>query len=430
MKNLNNRPNILLFFTTALLALVMSAGSLWADDYHYVNDLIGDRATGFGGAYTALSDDPSGAYYNPAGLAFALSNQISLSVNSYKIENRVYNKTINNQPYERNLEAFYPSFFGVVQTLGNFKMAITFMNVNRELLDQDDEFNNINGDPINSVDYVADDFIINYNLNDNTVLAGFSLATILGRSFSLGMSIHGLKRRTEQIANQTITFGNSTSSATPYTIQNQYFTNNRWGYWGRLGAQYMPTKSFIIGASAAWGQILSHKAYSQVFIKDYRDGGEFAETTFFKTNTEEDGDKLPLNARAGLAWIPNQRLALSADVIADIGDRNYLVNTNQVTLNYALGVEYYLTNAIPVRAGVFTNFANTPEIVEGQINQSDHINLYGVSLALSWETRNSAITLSGYSQSGSGQAQIVEGTPIQETDIHMMSFSLTGTAKY
>ena len=52
----------------ALVLAVLSPPAR-ADDNHYQNFLVGERAASIGGAYTALSDDASGAYYNPAGLA-------------------------------------------------------------------------------------------------------------------------------------------------------------------------------------------------------------------------------------------------------------------------------------------------------------------------------------------------------------------------
>src|SRR3990172_2529925 len=55
-----------------------------ADEYHYNNILIGDRAAGMAGAYTAISDDPSGLYYNPAGIVFAPRRSFSASVNAYQ----------------------------------------------------------------------------------------------------------------------------------------------------------------------------------------------------------------------------------------------------------------------------------------------------------------------------------------------------------
>ena len=57
-----------------LIGILASATMAFADDYHYVNLLVGNRASGLGGAYTALSDDPAGCFYNPAGISFAASN--------------------------------------------------------------------------------------------------------------------------------------------------------------------------------------------------------------------------------------------------------------------------------------------------------------------------------------------------------------------
>ena len=57
-----------------------------ADDSHYQNQLIGERALGLGGAFTAVSTDPTASYYNPGGLATTLSASISASLNLYGIE--------------------------------------------------------------------------------------------------------------------------------------------------------------------------------------------------------------------------------------------------------------------------------------------------------------------------------------------------------
>jgi hypothetical protein len=48
------------------------ATSVVADEFHFINTFIGDRAAGMGGAYTAIADGSKRMYYNPAGLAFPL----------------------------------------------------------------------------------------------------------------------------------------------------------------------------------------------------------------------------------------------------------------------------------------------------------------------------------------------------------------------
>lgn len=44
----------------------------------YIKFLPGDRASGIGGAYTAVSDDPSGSFYNPASFCHKLQDKVFL----------------------------------------------------------------------------------------------------------------------------------------------------------------------------------------------------------------------------------------------------------------------------------------------------------------------------------------------------------------
>ena len=50
--------------------MLLVAPAVMGQDGRMVGQLYGDRAFGLGGAFTAFADDPSAAYYNPAGLAF------------------------------------------------------------------------------------------------------------------------------------------------------------------------------------------------------------------------------------------------------------------------------------------------------------------------------------------------------------------------
>ena len=40
----------------------------FAGESHYNHYAVGERAGGMGGAFTALADEATGAYYNPAGI--------------------------------------------------------------------------------------------------------------------------------------------------------------------------------------------------------------------------------------------------------------------------------------------------------------------------------------------------------------------------
>ena len=104
--------------------LILIGCGIWstqvsADQYHYHNLIVGERAMGLGGAFSAVADDASGVIYNPAGLGFALSSDISGSANAIYSKKTVYKKTIANDDFTEESSQFFVFvvFDGVNQTL-------------------------------------------------------------------------------------------------------------------------------------------------------------------------------------------------------------------------------------------------------------------------------------------------------------------------
>ena len=96
----------------ALGGLTMMGNPAIADQFHYRNILMGDRAIGMGGAYAGVADDASGVVYNPAGMAFALSNDISGSANAFYRREVRYKKTIGGDDFVERSRGSVPLFFG------------------------------------------------------------------------------------------------------------------------------------------------------------------------------------------------------------------------------------------------------------------------------------------------------------------------------
>ena len=65
-----------------------------------------------GGAFTAVADDSSASYYNPAGLAKIKENRLELSATSYRSSSLVYHETVNEEPFREQSDVIYPSFVG------------------------------------------------------------------------------------------------------------------------------------------------------------------------------------------------------------------------------------------------------------------------------------------------------------------------------
>jgi long-chain fatty acid transport protein len=68
-----------------LLAALLAVTSARADESNFSPYHVGSRAAGMGGAFTALADDGSGAWYNPGGLAFVKHSQLSLAGSVYGV---------------------------------------------------------------------------------------------------------------------------------------------------------------------------------------------------------------------------------------------------------------------------------------------------------------------------------------------------------
>src|SRR3989338_11529459 len=107
-----------LFFILIGYSFLLFTSVSFADEYHYNNIIIGDRASGMGGAYTAISDDASGCYYNPAGLIFASGRSLSASANVYNYFKKTYKDVLGGKGWERVSSNLLPNYFGIIQPLG------------------------------------------------------------------------------------------------------------------------------------------------------------------------------------------------------------------------------------------------------------------------------------------------------------------------
>ena len=85
------------------------------------------------------------------------------------------------------------------------------------------------------------------------------------------------------------------------------------------------------------------------------------------------------------------------------------------TYNLALGTEYYLSKKWAVRAGFFTNNANTPNIQAGVTRIEEQINMYGLSLSLTNFSGSSSVTIGGNLNYGKGKSQILNDGSVQDS---------------
>ena len=404
-----------------LVVLVLFAQGALADEYHYVNMLIGDRAAGMGGAYTAVSDDAAGLFYNPAGIAYAQGASLSGSMNTYEGSSVRYKQVLGGTyDWERQSSSLLPNFFGVVQPLGEGTVGFSYAVPNSIEEDQDQEFDNIAG---------ANRFIINFNNNDQTYLFGPSYAQKINDDLAIGMTLYLQRRQQQLISNILLQYTDDR------LWSNTYYELEEWGIKPVVGVMWSPLDRIALGATLSQTTIISSSAkrYETCLGANASPASGSCEPGNIVNHTiATSGEKVsyPLNIRLGGAWFASDALLVSADASYHA---SYTIENQrrEAVVNFALGTEYYLTSRWALRGGLYTDFSNAPPLQQGvtAYNQPEHIDLYGMSASLTHFTRNSSITVGFNYSAGSGQAQMVAGDSALQ-DAEMESFSLSLASSY
>ena len=175
----------------AALSLFAVNQSALADEFHFSNLLVGERPSGLGGAYTALSDDHTGMVYNPAGIAFADASREVASINLFAGTSVTYDKVFGNKGWTRSSGELVPGFFGGLIEMSEDSMAGYVLSVRDSLSeDQDQVFKDVEA---TSAILDADsngtfsEVRINSNINYRWYDAGVSYAKKLNDGWSWGV---------------------------------------------------------------------------------------------------------------------------------------------------------------------------------------------------------------------------------------------------
>jgi len=435
--------------------LIIFINTSSADEYHYNNLLIGDRASGMGGAYTAVSDDATGLYYNPAGVAYATGRNLSASVNAYYNLTKTYDGVIGGHGWERKSSALLPNYFGIVQPLGKLKFGFSYAVPDSSKEDQDQTFSNLSLNPtlqgynpgVNITSYT-----INFNNDDNTYQFGPTFAGEIARNLAAGITLYIHQRKVQRTLNQFILFSNSAPGNESYEWTSSFKELSETGVKPVIGIMYSPMDKLSIGVAVSKVVVLSSDLAQQqtkrlegitVPFDVNGDGiivsGETTTSLFCSPTdpfcgyfTTKEKKRYPIQTTVGIAYFPTADLLLSADFTYFTKVDDSAFGDREAVLNAAFGAEYYMSRSWALRAGLFTNMANTPEIKAGTAAVADeHTDLYGGSLSISNFTRNTSVTLGGNMSYGTGTSQITtDATKTQDMTIFGWAIFLSSSYSY
>ena len=334
------RRKSLLF--SILIYSCFAAAQLKADDTHYKNMLVGERAATMGGTYVAISDDSTGCYYNPAGIAYAVGESLSGSGNVMHKMKTVYSETIGTEDWVRESETLVPNYFGVLKKYKSYSFCFSYVVPEAFIEHQDLVFDS----PLSTVKK----YYQSLHSEDITYLMGPSGAVRIGDSFSIGLTLYYHYR---SFMRQQHYFLEETDGS--YEVFYESKKQREDGVMPKIGMQWSP-----------WSLLTVGMALDQTFLINAPSQGDFSYhstdnstgtaslfTTMNRTKSEVKR-KLPTHLAFGVAYFPTPSQLYTVDL-----DYYQAQEKGRADImNYSGGTEYYINPTNAVRFGLFTNYTN------------------------------------------------------------------------
>lgn len=411
------------------LLLLVLAFPVLADADHNIKGVFGDRAAGMSGAFTAVSDDSSGAYYNPAGLGFMYNSSSTTSTFSVSdTRSSYYNLQGPGQGLTTHSTGMLPSYIGVAKSQDRWRYAFSLVNPSVENYDQSfQSYAPASIDTINSVQF-------QFTQNNQITYAGPTVAYLFTEKLSLGLTVYGFQDKNR--ASQKVVIALKGGA---YTNESLEHTRDTRGVIPVLGLQYMMTEKIGLGLSV-------RKPYSMYMYQ--RD--QYIQTSSYNSNARDinifdssdrfnnaligqpeamniptniplklfgkpvtnGGVPEPVELRLGISYFVSKRLLMAADWIHTsafsksksiysyepnvsllvVTDREYRDLRVYATDNYAVGFEFFLTDQIALRAGYHTNNSNSRNVSWLESIVSSHLRTNGKDL-ISLSSANGSVVI-------------------------------------
>jgi long-chain fatty acid transport protein len=404
------------------MALLVLGRPVGADESNFRPYLLGGRAAGMGGAFTALADDGSGPYYNPGGLAFVTRSQLSLSAAVYgRASGSIQDGLGQGHDFEFATLNTFPAVTAAIWRLGDGPeeaqvLALDVFVPDAEHLDARDQV----AQKENAIFQVVD---------RQTVWVGPTYARRFG-SVGFGASAFFLLGTASNLLDLTLLQpGGGYSTLTVRTDQRIL------GFVGALGVRWDIDGHLRLGASVFTPEIGLGGGSRSVFARLTSSSQPGAPVTLINLTDLHATPTQPLRIQAGAAWTLG-RFTLSADAIvlahrdalddADTGPQHVV---RQAVLNGCLGIEYVAADRFPLRAGFFTDFSASPSPVDvpkgtASTNASNtlHENRYGGSASLGLITDHTATDLGLNVRAGHGK-------DLQPRNLDLADYAVTGVSE-
>jgi hypothetical protein len=409
------------------VALAATANA-YADDTHYQDYPLGGRSVGLGGAYAAIADDPSGLFFNPAGIVNARRGSVQISTNLYGLE-------------------ISESFFAAVERIGDFNTVATELNVIptsasfTSVVEEDrrgraittygfgsfvPSYRSLTSRSVSEVppeNDVAGCNTLAYRRSvvDRTFLFGGAMAHRMSDVWSFGVSGF-LSYRTLSDQEKTSCFMDTTAGTSFADGE----TNLRMAVASlilSLGVMVELGEGFTVGANVTTPSIRAFD-FADITVQQTSADPGTGESNFLLEELLdlEANTKTGPSFRLGGAYVLPRKLTVAADLTLHTGTRYRLFEVpdsertvlealtiaadieRQFTANFNVGTEWLLIDEFSISLGFYSNFSSAPEIpgVRGDTFPNDrlpNIDTFGGALVFGFFFGQFTLTRIGFTLS-------------------------------
>ena len=372
----------------ALLVVAGLCRTALADDTHYQDFPIGGRAVGLGGAFTALANDPSGVYYNPAGLVDQHRRSVQVSTNLYGLE-------------------VADSFFNAVGRVADLDTVFAELNVipsaaaYSNVIRADDDGEPISGYGlgvfvpsarslnVQTFSEIADPGALcttvtyNRSLSDRTFLLGAGHGQRLTPTWSIGAGFY-MAYRTFRESEDVACSAGSNRFSTAVTNVNLAVAS----LLAKIGVKARVGHRWRFGATVSSPSVRVFDVATVSVRRGSALGGDNAPEFFARELSGLSADtRIAPEIRLGGAYIVPRRLTLTIDAIFHAGTtynlydlpanetavRNAITTARRIVrnpiVNINAGFEYLFIKEFSTALGLFSNFSSA-EPIEGEVGDT------------------------------------------------------------
>jgi hypothetical protein len=408
------------------LTLFSSAFRASAAYENYSSVLIGERAAGMGGAYTALSGDPAACpFYNPAAIARMRGHSLSATANVYhKYDTKFGSRAdLNEAPTRINQGVFksIPASSGSVSAFGNFALGLSVIVP---------EYDFFAGEVENKLEGTerTNTFL---QLLDESLWVGGNLALNISENQAIGLTMYYTSRNYQRsVTDQTY------STFTKFTSEEKILAHNSLIY--SLGYFLEMADTWSLGMNLRFPSL--EIAGRGSYFKSQFDGSVANTPVTIGADNLGTETRIPLKLAMGVAHEISEKYTWAFDLTyyanEAYDDFEYFSAADRVehnpVINLALGTEQYLKPWLRLRVGLFTNFSSSPIISDTNRRYPDHINMWGTSANLGVFTSDKvSFSFGGYYTGGTGESTLMIGQQIVKRTKSKQIFSmLIGSAYY